>query len=588
MSESYSISNMKLQTRFLILMLAVFVAVGAFVAIQRYFDLERSQKILNSTLEEHKKAFDIAIESEGEIFNTFIHDYSFWDDMVDFIKTGNKQFAQNNLETGLDTYKADNIWIYNSSGKLVYSKNSGTDKAINAIPLPNNFFATVAQDKFVHFYLQLPEGTYEVRASTVVPGNDPEHNSAPAGYIVIGRFLGDSFVSRLQTLTQSDVKLEDATASTGSVAKGSTISFGVPLKNLQGDIVQTVNTSSQVGIVKQLNESYYQQLILVAVVGLAIIIIILLGIWLFVLRPINRISTAITLKDASLLNNMTKSRSQFGDLAKVVQEFFKQKLAIQEAETKRIELEKLNKEKSDFLSAAAHELKAPGTIISLVSESLSKETKAGESSKRLADEVNTITHQAKKMTALIGDLRNAAEGKESEQHTPHVFDFDEFIRREATELGYVIDQKIVVKSATKQKIEADDLRLSQVVSNLIRNAAKYSPKNKQITITGSVKDGNIVVEFADQGVGISEADQKHLFEKYFRSNSVKSKIEGLGLGLSICRQIITEMGGKIWVESRLGHGSQFYISLPLDKLKPGNKKTTGKSKIIMFDEADKS
>ena len=549
--------------------------------IQRYFDTERSREILQTTLEERKKAFDVSLESEGEIFKTFIDDYSFWDEMVDFVKTSNKEFASNNLETGLETYKASALWVYSPSGKLVYSKSSDPEKPLNAIPLSADFFSKLNNEKFIHFYLEQPEGIIEVRAATIVPGDDPEHNSPPNGYFVIARYLGDEFITKMQTLSQSSVKFEQSTDSMESEASGESVSFSVPLNDLSDKTIQLLNSESEVAVIKSLNSSYNKQLTLLIGAGFVIMAIILSGLWLFVLRPIHLISRSIKQKDPRVLDNISKSKSQFGELAKVVQEFFSQKVAIQEAETKRIELEKLNKEKAAFLSIAAQELKSPGTIISLMSESVTRSATKNKVPASVISDLNTITHQSKKMTSLVNDLRSAAEGKKMIAREQTVFDFDKFLEQEVTELGYIIDQKIVLSGHTKQKIQADEQHLSQVVSNLIRNAAKYSGSDTQIHINSSVKGGEIIVEFIDQGLGISEKDQHHLFEQYFRADNVKGSIEGLGLGLSICHDIIKSMGGKIWVKSAPGKGSHFYFSLQIKSLSPkpenlANKKSLNK------------
>ncbi len=559
---------MKIQTRFFFLVVTVFAILIGVLFIQRSLDLESSNQVLQTTLEERKQSFDVSLESEGEIFKTFITDYSFWDEMVDFVKTGNKEFAANNLETGLDTYKANALWVYNPNGKLVYSKSSDPDKPLNPVQLPADFFTRLSKDKFTNFYIDRPEGILEVRAATIVPGDDPEHNNPPEGYLIIGRYLGDEFIEKMQTLSQSEVKFEPPTSPAEDIASGDTVSFSIPMKNISDETIQLLNSKSEVAVVKALNASYSKQLLLLIGAGLMILVIIMSGLWLFVLRPIQIISKSIQTKDSSMLDKMAKSRSQFGELAKVVQEFFRQKLAIQEAENKQAELEKLNKEKTAFLSAAAHELKAPGTIIALVSESLSKDARSGKSLKVISGEVDTITNQARKMTALVTDLRSAAEGKKMTTRKDTIFDFDDFLNREVRELGYVIEQKIILTGKTNKKLQTDELHLGQVVSNLIRNAAKYSPADKVILVKSSVKKGDIIVEFADQGVGISKADQRHLFEKYFRAENVKSSVEGLGLGLSICYDIISGMGGKLWVESELGKGSHFFFSLPINKLSP--------------------
>lgn len=567
---------MKLQTRFFLLILVVFVIVLGLVGVQRYFDTQRINSILTTTLNERKDTFEISLEAEGELFNTLVRDYSFWDEMVEFVKTKNPEFAANNLETGLETYNANAIWIYSTNGKLVYST-TNDEGSIKNLTLPPSIFKTLDKDKFAHFYVETNEGIVEVRAATIVPGDDPEHKKPAEGYMVIARVLSDEYLTKLGTLARSKVEFIPANTKVDAI-RDDYISFSVPLNNLDNSEIQQLKAESEVVMVKDLITSYNRQLIILSLAGFVILVIILVGVWLFVLRPIRLISLSLTKKDPGMLSKLSSSKSEFGELARTVQEFYKQKLTIEEAKVRQEELEKLNKEKAAFLSIAAHELKAPGTIISLLSESIEKNAVKTKVNKRVKDDVHAIAHQANKMTSLVNDLRSAAEGKKMVEREPSVFDFDKFLTSEVKELGYVIDQKIVLSGKTGQTIQTDETHLGQVISNLIRNAAKYSAPDTTIKINSSVKGGDIVVEFVDQGVGISESDQKHLFEKYYRASNVKDTIEGLGLGLSICYEIMQRIGGKIWVESEIEKGSHFFISLPLSKLTPPSKHNSQKNK----------
>jgi len=113
--------------------------------------------------------------------------------------------------------------------------------------------------------------------------------------------------------------------------------------------------------------------------------------------------------------------------------------------------------------------------------------------------------------------------------------------------------------------DADPLRIEQVLRNLLDNAIKYSPQGGMIVVRGEVQEGRVIVSVADQGIGIAPEHLNRLFEKFFRVQSVQGQhVVGSGLGLPIARTIVEGHGGHIWAESRLGEGSTFYFTLPLE------------------------
>lgn len=114
------------------------------------------------------------------------------------------------------------------------------------------------------------------------------------------------------------------------------------------------------------------------------------------------------------------------------------------------------------------------------------------------------------------------------------------------------------------RLYADRSRLGQVVSNLVSNAIKYSPDADRIVVRSEVREADVVVSVEDFGDGLSGEDQKRIFDRFFRTESVERRsFSGVGLGLYIASGIIARHGGKIWVESELGKGSTFFFSLPL-------------------------
>ncbi|HSD12535.1 MAG TPA: HAMP domain-containing sensor histidine kinase, partial [Patescibacteria group bacterium] len=112
------------------------------------------------------------------------------------------------------------------------------------------------------------------------------------------------------------------------------------------------------------------------------------------------------------------------------------------------------------------------------------------------------------------------------------------------------------------RVMADDVRLKEVLVNLVSNAVKYSPEGAAVTISHQRKNGNVVTHVRDSGFGIPKKDQVHVFEKFFRSDEGRIKgIAGTGLGLFITKQLVEKMNGKIWFSSTEGKGSTFSFSL---------------------------
>ncbi|MBC7264883.1 MAG: hypothetical protein H5T64_11095 [Chloroflexi bacterium] len=116
-------------------------------------------------------------------------------------------------------------------------------------------------------------------------------------------------------------------------------------------------------------------------------------------------------------------------------------------------------------------------------------------------------------------------------------------------------------------VEADPDRIAQVLRNLLDNAVKYSPGGGLIVVRGEVREDEIVLSVADQGIGIAPEHLNRLFEKFFRVKSGLGRhVVGSGLGLPIARSIVESHGGHIWAESQVGRGSTFYFTLPLKDL----------------------
>lgn len=222
-------------------------------------------------------------------------------------------------------------------------------------------------------------------------------------------------------------------------------------------------------------------------------------------------------------------------------------------------------QKDDFIGLTAHELKNPLASIKGFSELISQHAQKKNSYSKILDYSGEIKAQSEKLLELINDFLDVTKielGKFT--YKMEFFDFDKLLSDSVSQQKIVNPKrKIIIIGKTKKIIYADKYRIGQVITNLITNALKYSPQEKKIEIKTKSSRNQINFQVKDYGIGISKRDQKNIFGEFYRINNKSSRVEGLGLGLFISKQIIKYHDGKLWVKSKEGKGSTFFVEIPL-------------------------
>lgn len=215
-----------------------------------------------------------------------------------------------------------------------------------------------------------------------------------------------------------------------------------------------------------------------------------------------------------------------------------------------------------FISMASHELRAPLTSIKVFMQLLEKKLKDGMDTKT-AHIFSRVINQLNILNDLIGDLFEARKIREGTLTTKMKLQLvDPVVKKAISTFKDTTDShQIVLNGKTKTKVNIDKERIYQVVTNLLLNAVKYSPENRNIKVSLLENEKDIIVSIEDQGIGMSAKDQKDIFTAYYAGKNTTRKT-GLGLGLYISAEIIRLHRGKIWVKSKLNQGSTFSFSLP--------------------------
>lgn len=227
------------------------------------------------------------------------------------------------------------------------------------------------------------------------------------------------------------------------------------------------------------------------------------------------------------------------------------------------ERKKLDELKDDFIGLVSHELRTPLTVLlGAIKVALSE----GIDQEQVRELLKEAEYGAESLTHLLQNLVELSRFQSNRMSfTKDAIDISlvlaDIIERKK-KLAADREFQLVIEEDLPAA-EADQLKLEQVVGNLLDNAIKYSAGGTEIRVSARRVDNNIRIGVSDQGKGISEHDQCKLFQPFERLAETRDLKPGLGLGLLVCKRLVEVHGGKIWVESEMGKGSTFWFTLPL-------------------------
>lgn len=247
-------------------------------------------------------------------------------------------------------------------------------------------------------------------------------------------------------------------------------------------------------------------------------------------------------------------------------------------------LKKLEKIKSEFISIVSHELRTPLTVIKGMIDNIKRFFTLPD---KMVPAIDTISRNIKRLSGIINDLLDISKIEAGKMDYKFgITTIDDTVKAVQTSLQGLANDKNISLNLDIQdngaKIFADIDRVEQVLVNLVNNAIKFTPNDRNITIKTYIKNSKdikdkhfeevlntlsgdyLIVCVSDEGVGIAEENLKHVFDRFEQiENSLTREAGGTGLGLSIARQLLEAHNGAIWCDSELDKGSNFYFALPL-------------------------
>ena len=229
------------------------------------------------------------------------------------------------------------------------------------------------------------------------------------------------------------------------------------------------------------------------------------------------------------------------------------------------QLEHLDQTRNQFVSNASHELKTPMTSMKILLENVIYQPDMPEDLR--TEFLQDMNHEIDRLTSIVTDLLSLTQMDNGRiELKMESMDLTEVCRETVHLLTPSAEkrrQNLRLLTDTPAGLVGDRAKLGQVIYNLVDNALKYSPDGGSVQISLTVRSDRVLCQVRDEGVGISQEDQAHIFDRFYRVDKARSReTGGTGLGLSIVRQLILLHHGDIQVQSEIGKGSVFTVSLP--------------------------
>lgn len=517
-------------------------------------------KILAEESHTKKVLIDNIINLVGKGLESWAFNDTYWDEMVSCVENNDRKWGDEIIATALPTYSAHAAWLYKTDFSLAYSINTLNDSSLVYFPLQKNELSTMlARRNFNYFFVNTKAGLLEVRTAPVQPSSDIARKTPPHGFFIVGRLWTQDYLNNLSLLTSSKASIRFVEENTKLIENNTdnSINISKTLNDYRGNPIAVISFVSESAMLKESATALNWQLITGIILTVGLLFAISLFMIRYVLTPLKKISYSLEKEKSIYLEELSNDKNEFGRIARMIIEFFRQKE----------ELKETNATKDKFISILAHDLRGPFNGFLGLTEILAEEadTMIPGELKELSVELHKT---AKTQYRLLSDLLQWSRIQSGRmEFNPELIKLDSLVE-------FVFDIQRANAENKNISLNRDydytfefygDAELMQVVvRNLISNAIKFTGYGGSITVSARRNLSATEISIRDTGVGISDQDIPKLFRiDMHHSTDGTNNEKGTGLGLVLCKEIVEKHSGTITVESTVGKGTKFIISLPL-------------------------
>jgi signal transduction histidine kinase/CheY-like chemotaxis protein len=529
-----------------------------------YYTKKAEKQVYSNSTEQFNNEVGKLLEVNAKPILVAINNDTNWDEFVNFINHRDVKWYNESIGNELSIYDADYLGVYDANKNFIIRTPTPKIKSVDFIPKSEmDLLKKIGINKF---YMKIPEGIIEVTGAAIHPSDDPSKNKTPtSGYFFVVRLLDKKFIKNLEKLTSSRIELF-ADQGYLNEEKNKIVSTS-QLKDYNNQLVGELSFKRSFAVYFENTTNLLYVIIIAFFVNFLVNLIYTRKL---VYYPLDLIRRVLETGSKKAIRELKKTTGEFSYIGNLFEENSNQKIELIKAKIKAEESDRL---KSSFLANLSHEIRTPMNAINGFTE-LILNTDINETEK--LEYLNVIEKSGKNLVSIIDDLIEMSK-IDSNQIVPNfaVVNLESCVSElyetvKITIKNKAIDFKLIKSTKPAAfNIVTDDIKLKQVIINLLTNAIKFTDEG-EVTFGYEIDEKRELINFtvSDTGLGIDEDNHKNIFDRFKRVDSdISIKVGGLGLGLAISKAYVELLGGTISLQSKVGEGSTFYFSIPLQYAK---------------------
>jgi len=555
------IKPVKTQSLISFVLVAVLLIVVALASLSLYLNKKRKETFLKSNIEQIEKSVRVAISFETDRLKQITFDYTFWDEMVGFIYIPKPDWAKDNLDPIITTYKTDLLCVLDTNFRKVYSVNREEYNFLQDLKLSDSTLKQIISQRFIQFYYKTNYGIAEVHAATIHTTSDQTRVGSVYGIMIIGNVIDSTYLKNVSLVTGTRIWQDSIPIESRMLESKQGITLSIPLFGQDNSVIGYYNVEKVYDFFKHYT-NFSLQLLSILIFSILLIVLTLIIVFSYwVNRPLKIVEQILYNDNTSRIAELQSFGSEFGEIGNLIDHTIEQKKTLEILKDKAEESDRL---KSAFLANMSHEIRTPLNAISGFAELLCQSSPNDEESKSYK---KIIMNSSSDLLHLINDILDYSKieaGQLVLKNEPFSINdlFDELYAIYSKKNLNKSVRVICLHPDKNFNINSDRQRIKQVMVNLLDNALKFTEK-------GVVEFGFKLVgsEFEmwvkDTGVGVPESSRELIFERFHQVNKNPTKLYGgTGLGLSICKGLVALLGGTIKYSSNTVGGSIFTVVIP--------------------------
>lgn len=522
-----------------------------------------SEEAAKVETKEKLEAFKDVVALKSEFYKKFAYNYSYWDELVNFLHTKNKKWAVENLDSGLEDFNATAMFVLDTEKNIVYQiSKEGSLK--NPFEFIDKTKIETTNPLFTHFYKKTPIGIVEFFGAPIQKSADTKRETTPYGYLLIAKKWDEKYLKTIGDLGQLHLRLEDINEKYHTDEYR--IYTDIILKDEHGRHILNLCVENENPVSKTINEYATRSLILNTIVALMFIFILILFTTTNVSIPLSDISDALRKKSPKPIKKYLTKKNEYGEISSLIVDFFKKETELEELNTtlkERVEAEvEKNKQKEQLiyqqskqaamgqmLNNIAHQWRQPLNAVSITVGKLEYASKKDILQKEdLDSSLQSIKSLVKQMSDTIDDFRNFFKPDKAKGY----FSLLQCLKNSASVVSEAYEsQNIKISIICDPQIECFgyERELMQVLLVCFGNSKdaieENGVKEGKITVVGKqTPHGDVSITITDNGGGVKNEIIHDIFNPFF---TTKEEGKGSGIGLYMSKQIIEQgMQGSIF------------------------------------------